>query len=378
MTWRPVSRISGPSSANKTGKAPSGNSNQTLAEACSLGQGVSMATITSTEDQAPVLINPTWRRLTYALLALLLVPVVAILIWQGVAANGNPDPTTPHTTPLAAILDIAVLVFREGLESILVLSAITAGLSRRGKGQTLPIFAGASMGFIATLITWFIAVGIVQDLTGVMSMLALQAATGLLAVVVLLIVMNWFFHKVYWGGWISLHHRRKKELLHAAETGASPRLLFWGLVLLGLTSVYREGFEVVLFLQSYYLKMGLGPVVQGSLAGLILTLIVAVVTFLAHQRLPYRKMLIFTGVMLGVVLLVMVGEEAQEMQLAHWIPTTTINALTGVIPDWAGVWFSLFPTVETLMAQGLAAALVIGSYFISGRVMRTQPAEEIA
>ena len=74
-------------------------------------------------------------------------------------------------------------------------------------------------------------------------------------------------------------------------------------------------------------------------------------------------MLVLTGVLLGVVLLVMVGEQAQEMQLAHWIPTTPINSLTNVIPAWAGLWFSVFPTVETLSAQGIAAALVIGSYF---------------
>jgi high-affinity iron transporter len=81
-------------------------------------------------------------------------------------------------------------------------------------------------------------------------------------------------------------------------------------------------------------------------------------------------MLIFTGVLLGVVLLVMVGEQAQEMQLAHWLPTTNIAVLAPVIPDWAGVWFSVFPTVETLAAQALAAALVIGSYYGSRRLAR--------
>ena len=77
-----------------------------------------------------------------------------------------------------------------------------------------------------------------------------------------------------------------------------------------------------------------------------------------------KKMLtILTGVMLGVVLLVMVGEQAQEMQLAGWIPNTPIPALTRVIPAWAGLWFSVFPNLETLAAQLLAAMLVIGSYF---------------
>jgi hypothetical protein len=69
--------------------------------------------------------------------------------------------------------------------------------------------------------------------------------------------------------------------------------------------------------------------------------------------------------MLGVVLLVMVGEQAQEMQLAHWIPTTPINALRPLIPTWMGLWFSIFPTVETLTAQSLAAGVVVGSYFLA-------------
>jgi high-affinity iron transporter len=318
------------------------------------------------------------RRIVPLLVGLGLLPVLTILIWQGVTAHGNPDPTTPNTSPLAAILDIAVLVFREGLESILVLAAITAGLSRKSdqRVSSLPIFVGASAGFLATLATWYFVRGIIIDISVYVPMLALQAATGLLAVIVLLIVMNWFFHKVYWGGWISLHHRRKKELLNAPQNRTSPGILFWGLVLLGLSSVYREGFEVVLFLQSYYLKLGGFPVLEGSLFGLVLTLIVAVITFWAHHRLPYRKMLIFTGIMLGFVLLVMVGEEAFEMQQALWIPTTTIHALESRIPDWAGVWFSLYPNVQTIAAQLVAALLVVGSYFISGRVLHAHPAAE--
>jgi high-affinity iron transporter len=310
------------------------------------------------------------NRLIYLLAALAAVPVVGILIWQGVTSSGNPDPTVAHTSQLSAIMDTAVLVFREGLESILVLAAITAGLTRKQDGMASPIFVGASLGFLATLATWFFVRGIVQDISDNVSYLALQAGTGLLAVVVLLVVMNWFFHKVYWGGWISVHNRQKKKLLASAEEGRSPGIVFWGLVLLGLTSVYREGFEVVLFLQSYYLKLGGWTVLYGSLLGLALTLVVAVLTFFLHTRMPYRKMLIITGVMLGVVLLVMVGEEAYEMQQANWLHTSTIHALDGKIPDWAGVWFSVYPTWETIVAQVIALVLVVGSYFFSGRVVR--------
>jgi high-affinity iron transporter len=294
--------------------------------------------------------------------------VLGLLVWQGITAKGVPDPTQPHTSKTVAVLDIAVLVFREGLECILVLSAITASMVGNQRIHRRPVAVGAGVGFIATLITWVIAVGIVSNLAENIPALDLQAATGLLAVVVLLVVMNWFFHKIYWSGWIGLHNRKKKDLLNKADdSGISERRLLWGLGLLGFASLYREGFEVVLFLQSYYLKMGGAIVLGGALLGILLSGLVAVLTFVAHSRLPYRKLLISTGVMLGFVLLIMVGEQAQEMQLANWIPTTKIGALESVIPDWMGVWFSIFPTVETLVAQLLAAILVIGSYYAARR-----------
>ena len=289
--------------------------------------------------------------------------VVAMLVWQGVTAQGAPDPMRPNTSPTVAFLDIGILVFREGLECILVLAAITASMTGVKRSHRRPVALGAGAAFIASLITWFIAVRIVGSLSDNVSALDLQAATGLLAVIVLLVIMNWFFHKIYWGGWIRAHNRRRKALLkNARGIEISQRHLWWGLILLGFTSLYREGFEVVLFLQSYNLRLGGSVVLKGALLGIVLSGMVAVLTFVLQQRLPYRKMLITTGILLGVVLLVMVGEQAQEMQLAHWIPTTQISRLSNVIPPWMGMWFAIFPTVETLVAQLIAAVLVIGSY----------------
>jgi len=294
--------------------------------------------------------------------------VLGLLVWQGLTSGGVPNPTAGHATAAVAVLDIGVLVFREGLESILVLSAITASMVDSQRTYRRPIAAGVGAGLVATLLTWSIVIAIVDDLTTSLPALYIQAATGLLAIVVLLVVMNWFFHKVYWTGWISMHNRRKRTLM--SDVGSpeeKARRVLFGLGVLGFTSLYREGFEVVLFLQSYRLRMGGGVVLAGVAAGLALTAIVAVLTFIAHRKLPYRRMLVFTGIMLGVVLLVMVGEQAQEMQLAHWLPTTVIPWLEQRIPAWMGLWLSVFPTVETLVAQALAALIVIGSYFIARR-----------
>src|SRR6266850_7472837 len=303
--------------------------------------------------------------------------VIAILVWQGITEQGAPDPMRPNTSPSVACLDIGVLVFREGLECILVLAAITASMTGAKQAHRRPVGIGAGLAFGATLITWTIAVGLVDSLTDNVPALDLQAATGLLAVIVLLVIMNWFFHKIYWGGWIRAHNRRRKNLL--ADAGAdeiSRSRLWWGLILLGFTSLYREGFEVVLFLQSYHLRLGGGVVLKGALLGLVLTGMVAVLTFVLQQRLPYRKMLITTGILLGLVLLVMVGEQAQEMQLAHWISRTEIPWLVNAVPTWLGMWFAVFPTYETVLAQALAAILVVGSYY-AARHVRSTTYEEI-
>jgi high-affinity iron transporter len=262
----------------------------------------------------------------------------------------------------SAALNIAVLVFREGLESILVLTAVTASFKGKESKFNRPVAAGVAAAFVATLLTWSIAVRVLDDIGQSVSALAVQAATGLLAILVLLVVMNWFFHKLYWTGWISLHNQRKRELLSNEGKERGELRVVTGMALLGFTSFYREGFEVVLFLQSYRLKLGNLVVLYGVIFGGLATCIVAVLTFVLHRHLPYRRMLVSTGLMLAFVLLVMVGEEAQEMQLARWLPVTEIPKLVHLIPSWMGLWFSVFPTVETLIAQVLAGLVVFGSY----------------
>jgi len=142
--------------------------------------------------------------------------VLAVLVWTAIASGGAPDPTSINNPSTVKALDIAVLVFREGLECILVLAAITASMKGSTQSYQRPVAVGAGLAFAATLATWFGVVGMVDALSGRLPALDVQAATGLLAVIVLLVVMNWFFHKVYWTGWISMHNRRRRTLMSDA------------------------------------------------------------------------------------------------------------------------------------------------------------------
>jgi high-affinity iron transporter len=129
----------------------------------------------------------------------------------------------------------------------------------------------------------------------------------------------------------------------------------------------------VLFLQNMRLKYGAGTVLEGVVVGLAFTAVVGVLTFYAHKKLPYKQMLVVTGATIGFVLVVMVGESAQELQLAGWLPTTQLGV---TFPGWIGTWLAFFPTVETLAAQALAAGAVIGSYAVSEYVLVRRPKKE--
>src|SRR3954471_12499951 len=103
--------------------------------------------------------------------------VAAILVLQVLRTGGLPDPTG-HGDFGARVLDIAVLVFREGLECILVLAAVTANMAGTRRAYQRPVAAGAAAAFGAALATWFVAVGIIESLADNVSALHLQAATG--------------------------------------------------------------------------------------------------------------------------------------------------------------------------------------------------------
>lgn len=306
--------------------------------------------------------------------------LIAVIVWQAITSAGNPDPTVHGISPVAGMVDTAVLVYREGLECILVLSAVTAGLARSKQVYWKPIARGAGIGFGATLVTWFILVGIMALVADTTSENNIQAATGLIAIVVLCVVMNWFFHRIYWTGWISFQNRKKREFIGVVESADSDSLATAksiankGLILLGFASVYREGFEVDIFLQSIRLQCGIENVVIGTGFALVLIAITGYFTFIAHQKLPYKKMLVFTGILLGVVFEIIVGEQVNEMQLANWIPTHSLHVN---FPAWLGMWFSVFNNWETIIAQVVAALFVIGSFY-AARMERFKPKRRVS
>jgi high-affinity iron transporter len=135
-----------------------------------------------------------------------MVIVVCVMIWQGIQFAGVPDPFAHNLHPSAVVVNTSLIVFREGLEAILVLAAITASFVGAQAALRRTVFTGAGWAFVASVVTWFVVVAIIDSINA--PLLHIQAATGLLAIVVLLVIMNWFLHNVYWTGWIACTTRK--------------------------------------------------------------------------------------------------------------------------------------------------------------------------
>ena len=279
-------------------------------------------------------------------------------------ANAEAAVGAGPTSTFAVVSNTAIIVFREGLEAVLILAALMAGMVGAQARLRRPLLLGAGAAFVASVATW----GIAQTVLGSLSRYGekLEAMVSLVAIAVLLLILNWFYHRVYWQEHLAELHGKKKKILGIGVGVAAAQLI--GLVMLGFTSVYREGFETVLFLQAIVLEAGAGTVLAGVAIGLAATLAVGFLTIRLQRRLPHKKMLMATGLLILWVLVVMVGTTVQTLQVVGWVPVTPVEGLQ--LPYWAGLWLGIFPTWEGLLAQGAATVFVLGSYFAAEQVRK--------
>ncbi len=203
----------------------------------------------------------------------------------------------------------------------------------------------------------------------------LEAIVSLVAIAVLLLILNWFYHRVYWQENLQLLHKKKRRVLAGAGLSLATAQIV-GLVLLGFTSVYREGFETVLFLQAMTLEAGAITVLEGVAVGMLGVLGLFVLVVALERKLPHKKMLIATGVLITWVLVIMVGKTVQTMQKVGWVDVDPIEGLEP--PFWAGLWLGVFPTWQGLIAQTAALVFVIGSYVAAEIVRKRKRDRRIA
>lgn len=245
-------------------------------------------------------------------------------------------------SPTAAIVSTVLIVAREGLEAVVILAALLAGLrGPENAGIRRRIGLGAWLALGASAALFAVSRTLLQGLSRHGE--TLEAVISVIAVIILLMVTNWVFHKYYWTGW----NARLRDLSKAAQKQAATRWENLALVGVGFMTIFREGFETTLFMQSLVLEAGMKPVLTGLAIGGVLIAALGFAVFFVGAKLPYRKMLVVTGILVIFVLFTFLGSTVRIFQTIGWLPVHPIPGLE--LPAWMGVWLGLYPTWEGLL-----------------------------
>lgn len=269
-------------------------------------------------------------------------------------------------SPATAIYTTISVVTREGLEAVVILAALLAGL-RGGENRRIRrnIGLGAAAALVASVATFIVSRMLIQSLSRYGE--TLEAVVSVLAVVVLLIVTNWVFHKMYWVEW----NARLRTLTRSVNTDEQSTASTMAMIGVGFLTIYREGFETTLFLQSLLLEAGLRPVLIGLALGGGAVLLAGVVVFMVGAKLPYRRLLVVTGVLVVTVLVTFLGSTTRLFQTVGWLPIHPIPQLE--IPSWMGTWLGFYPSWEGILIPPLGLAYVGGAWlYVKWRSSRTQ------
>ncbi len=267
------------------------------------------------------------------------------------------------TAPLLVTSQSFLIIFREGLEAVLLLSVLLGYLEAAKATQfRRPILWGVGFAVLATLLT-VVAVHFIFELAPV-GREVMEAATAILAVVVLFWVSFWLIAR--------LEHERWMEFLKARVWTAVSLGSAASLMLIGFTAVYREGFETVLFYEALFsFGQGLGGwILLGFGLGIVALAGVTVAIFKLGRRLPVKAFLSLAVLLLMATSVAFLGNAVYELQTADIIG---YHPLVGWprLPIYLAQATGYYPTRETVFAQiALLAVYIIGAlWMFVGRPM---------
>ncbi len=256
-----------------------------------------------------------------------------------------------------------LVLIREGLEALLVVAAVIAYLVKSGnKRFTKWIYLGvlvglAGSGLIAVLFTFlFGGSGPIQEIS--------EGVCALIAMLMLLWTSNWMLNKSSVEAW-NRYIRDKTEtaVANAANRVDAGERVGFGMVvslaMLSFLAVFREGAETVVFYESIYSMSqdAHGMWIGGLAAAAVLIAIFLILRF-TSVKIPIEPFFLITSVLMAVLVVVFAGGGTHaliegDLIEGHYLSTVPTN-------DWIG----LYPYVECLAAQAIAAIAVIALFAI--------------
>jgi len=252
-------------------------------------------------------------------------------------------------SPLNLFTQSLVLLLREGLEAILVVGALIAFLVKTGAAnRRRDVHVGVGAAIAASLLT-ALTLETIFHLSPAGQEL-LEGVTMAAATAMLFYVSYWLLSKIEVARW----NRFVKDKVREAVSSGSALAL----ATVAFLAVYREGFETVLFYKALMLTAGGGgiaPVLAGMLVGALALAIVYLAINRFGVRLPLKPFFAVTSAFLYYMAFVFAGKAVAEFQESGAVSTTLV--------EWAPriPMLGIYPTVESLAAQGLLAALALAA-----------------
>lgn len=245
-----------------------------------------------------------------------------------------------------------LIIFREGLEAVLLVSVLLGYLeAAKATRYRRPILWGMAAAAGATVVTFLVLTTVLAALP--VGREILEAITALLAVVVLFYVSFWLIARLEQKRWLEFLRARVWTAVSVGSTTA--------LMLVGFTAVYREGFETALFYQALLsFGPGLGGWVAAGLAvGLVALGVVSWAIFRLGRRLPIKVFLSTAVVLMMVTSVAFLGNAIRSLQEADVIG---LHRWTGWprAPIFLSQSLGYWPSRESLTAQGILSLVYIG------------------
>ncbi|MBR0673590.1 FTR1 family protein [Neoroseomonas soli] len=221
---------------------------------------------------------------------------------------------------ISSSVDAGLILFREGLEAILVLAALAAFLKRAAPERVGHLGWGAAAGVGASMLA---AVAFMAwrggDHDDSIEGIACLLAAGLM---------------LWTGGWLARRSDPRAwsaDLRRRAEAAIASRRVGLAVGAIGFLAIFREGAETILFLTALLreapspaaLLPGLG------VAAVVLAGVWVAITRLA-VRLPLRPLFLGTSVFLLLMAVRLAAAAVQEFQEQTLIPFDPLN-----LPGWA-------------------------------------------
>lgn len=271
-------------------------------------------------------------------------------------ASGNVNGFTKLVTSSAG--QAFLILIREGLEALLVVAAVIAYLVKSGnkrftKWIYLGVVAGlAGSGLVAVLFTFlFGGSGPIQEIS--------EGVCALIATLMLLWTSNWMLNKSSVEAWNNYIRNKTETAVAGAqskvESGQSLGLgMITSLAMLSFLAVFREGAETVIFYESIYSMSqdAHGMWVGGLTAAAVLIVIFLILRF-TSVKIPIGPFFLVTSILMAALVVIFAGGGIHALIEGDLIEGTYLSTVP--TNDWIG----LYPYVETITAQVIAAIAVI-------------------